>query len=94
MLPLTILAALTFAYPFYVIGINVVYYRFNLVAKNRLKFVNSLAAVKTIFQTHGVLGFYRGFVPGAMLLTFDYKDDVSMLLFDKYFWEKVYETKA
>ena len=29
-----------------------------------------------------------------MLLSFDYKDDVSMLLYDKYFWEKVHETKA
>ena len=86
LLPLTVLAAFIFAYPFYVIGINVIYYRFNLVAKNRLKFINSYQAAKTIFQMFGVMGFYRGFVPGSMALGFEYKDKISMLLFDRYFW--------
>ena len=94
LLPLTVLAAFIFAYPFYVIGINVIYYRFNLVAKNRMKFINSFQAARTIFQMYGVMGFYRGFVPGSMALGFEYKDKVSMLLCDRYFWQKIDETRA
>ena len=82
-----VLLGAAFGYPLQVIGINVIYSRFNFVAKNRTRYRNSLSAAKEIYLKYGHSGFYRGFVPGMLSLTYLYKDNLSILFADKYFWE-------
>ena len=76
-------------YPFQVIGINVIYARFNLVAKNRRRFKNSFSAAQELYLKYGNMGFYRGFVPGMITYSYFYKDNLSALFFNKYFWEMI-----
>ena len=78
-------------YPFQVIGINVIYARFNFAAKNRNRFRNSFSAAQEIYLKMGNMGYYRGFVPGMISLSYFYKDNLSMLFSDKYFWERFAE---
>ncbi len=59
-------------HPMQVVGMQVIWARFNRTAANREFFRNSLSATIAIKRFQGMKGFYRGFVPGLITYAFAY----------------------
>lgn len=53
-------------HPLQVIGMQVIYSRFNASSEERQMYRNTLTAYKAIKKTQGIRGFYRGFVPAMV----------------------------
>ncbi len=59
-------------HPLQVIGMQVIWARFNTTEKNKAFFRNSVSATVAIKQFQGMKGFYRGFVPALITYCFAY----------------------
>ena len=74
---LPVLGAAILCHPFFVVGCNVVYARFYPTMVARQNYKNSISAFGHIIKTRGLMGLYRGLVPGTAWMTYLHRHDLQ-----------------
>ncbi len=67
---------------FHVIGMQVIYARFNTLPADKLLYKNSIIAFHTIRKQKGPLGFFAGFAPALCTYAFTYNEDFRKHFFN------------
>lgn len=70
--------------PLNVISIQVIWSRFNKNPVEKEAFRNSISAFYNIRKLHGLRGYYRGFVPTAIIWFYLYRNQLLQHLRDDY----------